>query len=200
MLSIDPDTIVSADAASRQLGQRPAGASGASGRPQRGQDISLTSAPSRRLHRTGLRPPHDKRARKRTGQACIRGEDHRADTAREGEAFAVEAGEGADDRSPNGNDGNHKQPIAGCYARSHESSPPVASAFRRPVLAAGELWWEGYERSARSRYFRSSPSSAASDAVSAMAGRNSARKALRSRCTATLPAPSVVPSRWAAAA
>ena len=37
MLSIDPDTIVSADAASRQLGQRPAGASGASRFPHRGQ-------------------------------------------------------------------------------------------------------------------------------------------------------------------
>jgi hypothetical protein len=37
MVSIDPDTIVSADAASRQLGQRPAGASDASGFPQRGQ-------------------------------------------------------------------------------------------------------------------------------------------------------------------
>jgi hypothetical protein len=37
MLSIDPDAIVSAEAARRQLGQRPAGASAASGFPQRGQ-------------------------------------------------------------------------------------------------------------------------------------------------------------------
>jgi len=37
MLSIEPETIVSADATSRQLGQRPAGASDASGFPQRGQ-------------------------------------------------------------------------------------------------------------------------------------------------------------------
>jgi hypothetical protein len=37
MLSIDPEAMVSADADSRQLGQRPPGASEASRLPQRGQ-------------------------------------------------------------------------------------------------------------------------------------------------------------------
>jgi len=44
--SIEPETIVSADAARRQLAQRPAGASAASGRPQRGQEVIVVSSDS----------------------------------------------------------------------------------------------------------------------------------------------------------
>lgn len=108
MLSIEPDTIVSAEAASTQPGQRPPGASAASGLPQRGH-VAL-------------------------------------------------------------------------------------------IEESDETAGKGYVLSVRSRYLSSSSISPASDTVSAIAARSSARNTLRSRCTATFTAPSVLPSCRAAAA
>src|SRR5688500_17222777 len=59
MLSIEPEAIVSADATSRQLAQRPPGASAASDRPHRGQVVAAMSAVHSR-RRAGTDPsPHD---------------------------------------------------------------------------------------------------------------------------------------------